>query len=107
VFFPVAEFVVVTAKMKYDAYVNRVQRISPWAGAIAGGLLGALWGFAHIGVGAALFFGACGAFGGMLLAAIAGWLLVPHVMFVSLGVLAAIALPFGIIWLVGLVWHMR
>ena len=61
----------------------------------------------HIGIDAGFFFAACGAFAGMLLAAILGWLLVPHVMFVSLGVLAAAALPFGIIWLVGVIWHMR
>ena len=93
--------------MKYDAYVNRVQRISPWAGAIAGGILGFAWGMAHIGIDAGLFFAACGAFAGMLLASVLGWLLVPHVMFVSLGVLAAAALPFGIIWLVGVFWHLR
>jgi hypothetical protein len=92
--------------MKYDVYVNRVQRISPWAGAIAGGMLGFAWGL-DIGVGAGLFFAACGAFGGLLLASILAWLLVPHVMFVSLGVLAAAALPFGIIWLAGLIWHLR
>jgi hypothetical protein len=93
--------------MKYDVYVDRVQRISPWAGAIAGGILGFAWGLTHIGFGAGLFFAGCGAFGGMLLASILAWLFVPHVVFVSLGVLAAAALPFGIIWLVGLIWHMR
>jgi hypothetical protein len=93
--------------MKYDAYVNRVQRISPWAGAIAGGILGFAWGIAHIGVDAGLFFAGCGAFAGMLLASILGWLFVPHVMLVSIGVVAAAALPFAIIWLVGLILHWR
>jgi hypothetical protein len=93
--------------MKYDVYVERVQRISPWAGAIAGGMLGFAWGIVHIGVGAGIFFAACGAFAGMLLAAILGWLLVPHVMVLSLGVLAAAMLPFAVIWLIGLFWHAR
>lgn len=91
--------------MNYDVYVNRVQRISPWAGAIAGGILGFAWGMTHIGLGAGLFFGACGAFGGMLVAAVLGWLLVPHVLFVWLGVLVAAASPFALIWLVGLLWR--
>jgi len=93
--------------MKYDTYVNRVQKISPWAGAIAGGVLGFCWGFAHIGIGAGLFFGGCGAFAGMLLASIASWVLVPHVMFVSLGVLVALALPFALIWLFAALFHLR
>ncbi len=93
--------------MNYDDYVSKVQRISAWTGGVVGGLLAFTWGCAKIGVGAGILFGACGAFAGVLVGAVAGWMLVPHVMLISLGVLAAAALPFGIIWLAGMLWHLR
>ena len=93
--------------MRYATYCRNVHRISVWTGGIAGGLLGFAWGLAKIGIGGAVFFGAAGAFVGTLLSAIFGWLLVPHVMVVSLGVLAVAALPFAVIWLAGLFLHLR
>ena len=93
--------------MKYDDYVSRVQRCAAWTGAIAGGLSAFAWGYAQIGLGAGILFGAGGAFFGMLLAAIGSWLLVPHVLVISLGVLAVAVLPFAVIWFVGLLWHLR
>ena len=93
--------------MNYDAYCSSIQRVSPWAGVVMGGALGGAWGLTHIGIGAGLFLGACGAFAGLLIGAILSWLLVPHFMLLSLGVLAAAALPFGMIWLAGLLWHLR
>ena len=91
--------------MKYDDYVSAVQRCAAWIGGIVGGLLAFVWGYTKIGLVAGILFGACGAFGGTLAAVIVSWLLVPHVLVISLGVLAAAALPFGLIWLVGLLWH--
>lgn len=91
--------------LKYDDYVNAVQRCAAWTGGIAGGVLAFVWGYSKIGLMAGIVFGACGAFIGMLVAAIAVWLLVPHVLVISLGVLAAAALPFGVIWLLGVLWH--
>ena len=93
--------------MKYDDYVSAVQRCAAWSGGIVGGVLAFVWGYTKIGLGAGILFGAGGAFVGTLVAAIASWLLVPHVLVISLGVLAAAALPFGLIWLVGLLWHMH
>src|SRR5689334_22468439 len=55
---------------RYDAYVHRVQRIGPLAGAVAGAVLGFAWGAAKIGLGAGILFAACGAFAGLLLASI-------------------------------------
>lgn len=89
---------------KYDDYVNAVRRFGAWGGGIAGGVIGFAWGYAKIGFGAGIIFGVCGGFIGTLLAAIASWLLVPHVLVISLYVMAAAALPFVLIWIIGLVW---
>ena len=94
-------------RMKYDDYVSSVQRCAAWTGGIAGGLFAFAWGYGQIGLGAGILFGAGGAFVGMLVGAIVSWLLVPHVLVISLGVLAVAVLPFAVIWLVGLVWHLR
>jgi hypothetical protein len=94
-------------QLKYDDYVNAVQRCGAWGGGIVGGLLAFAWGYTTIGLGAGIFFGACGAFVGTLIAAIASWLLVPHVLGIALCVLAAAALPFALIWLAGAVWNLR